>query len=112
MTCTDKLKRLAASAVVAVAVLGSTALTYAAPAADKWVFVEGGYRCEGHLEGSLGKVVCRNPQNFDDYYVMFFDFDHGRSVVFMDSFTPVAAGRVTLRQEQMSFAEFSRRYDR
>lgn len=106
---------LAAVALSALAfgIAGSPAPAQAAPANERWTFTnDSGYRCEMNTAGNLGKGVCRNPRDFNDYYVMYFDFDERTRMVFIDGIQPAGPGRYTVTQEQITFAEWQRRYGR
>jgi hypothetical protein len=112
---------LACALTLAVALSGMTSSPVAAapdevpaevPAEDRWIHTTPtGYRCEMNLVMPLGKGVCRRPGNFNDYYVIFFDFDE-RTQVFLDGFQPAGRGQYVISQEQMSFDEFYRRFGR
>jgi hypothetical protein len=112
MRALHRVSRAAAAALVgAVLLVGGAA---AAPAGERWEFYdEDGFYCEGNIEYPLAKLVCRNPRRFAEYRVSFFDFDERTGVVFVDSFASTPQpGIFDIRQQQMTFAEFRRRYGR
>jgi hypothetical protein len=84
-----------------------------AHAEQRVFFTDNGvYRCEQDHQVTLGKIVCRNPRQFSDYYVVYYQVDEAKGQVFTDALIPTGPGRFLVEQNSMPIWQFLLIYGR